>query len=300
MKKKDLTKISKSSNLLFNGVLLTGALLCIIPVLFITIISFSANESIQKFGYLLIPKKFSLEAYKFLWNERAIILHAFFMSVVVTGLGILIGLILTTTLGYSLSRKQYKLRGFLSWLIFIPMIFNGGMVASYVVNANILGLKNTIWAMVLPLAVSSFNVIICKTFFRMTVPDSIIESARIDGATQLRIFSQIVVPVSTPLFATIGIFLAFGYWNDWFLASLYINSRDLVTLQALLTNILKNIQYMATNPTLGVNLQQYQASMPRESARMAIALVTVFPVAMVYPFFQRFFITGLTVGAVKG
>ncbi len=297
---KSLNKITKQSNVLFNIILFLGAFLSIMPVFFITMISLSSNDSIQQFGYQFIPQEFSLSAYKFLWNERFTILHAFWMSIVVTSLGVVIGTALTTTIGYALSRKTYRLKGFLTWLIFIPMIFNGGMVSAYVVNANILGLRNTIWALILPIAVSSFNVIICKTFFRMSVPESIIESSKIDGASQLMIFLRVVVPISKPLLATIGIFLAFGYWNDWFLASLYISDSSLVTLQALLNNILKNIQYLASNPTLGVTLQQYRAMMPAESARMAIALVTVIPIALVYPFFQKYFISGLTVGAVKG
>ncbi len=297
---KSLNKITGNSNRLFNIILIICALCTILPVIFIAIISVSSNTSLQQFGYRFIPKQFSFEAYRFLWNERSMILHAFWMSVLVTSVGILIGTILTTTMGYVLSRKQFRLKGFLSWLIFIPMIFNGGMVASYVVNVNILGLRDTAWVLILPLAVSSFHVIICKTFFRMTVPESIIESAKIDGASQLSVFLRIVVPISKPLFATMGIFLAFGYWNDWFLASLYISNRDLVTLQALLNNILKNIDYMASNPNLGATLQQYRSMIPAESARMAIALVVVIPIACVYPFFQKYFIRGLTVGAVKG
>ncbi len=297
---KSLNKITKQSNVLFNVILFMCAFLSIVPVFFIAMISLSSNDSIQQFGYRFIPQEFSLSAYRFLWNERSTILRAFWMSIVVTSLGVVIGTALTTTIGYALSRKTYRLKGFLTWLIFIPMIFNGGMVSAYVVNANILGLRNTIWALILPIAVSSFNVIICKTFFRMSVPESIIESSKIDGASQLMIFLRVVVPISKPLFATIGIFLAFGYWNDWFLSSLYISDSSLVTLQALLNNILKNIQYLASNPTLGVTLQQYRAMMPAESARMAIALVTVIPIALVYPFFQKYFISGLTVGAVKG
>jgi putative aldouronate transport system permease protein len=174
------------------------------------------------------------------------------------------------------------------------------MVASYVVNSNILGLKNTVWALILPLLVSSFNVVICKTFFKTTVPDSIIESAKIDGASQLNIFTRIVVPISKPVFATIGLFLTFAYWNDWFQSSLYITNAKLYSLQALLNNMQKNIEYLANNPTAGLSLQQYKSMMPTESVRMAIAVVIVLPIACAYPFFQKYFVTGLTIGAVKG
>lgn len=241
-----------------------------------------------------------MSAYEFLWNEKDIIINALGISVLVTVVGTLVGVILTTALGYVLSRPNYKLKGFLTWVVFIPMVFNGGMVASYVVNANILGLKNSIWALILPLAVSSFNVVICKTFFRTTVPDSIIESAKIDGASQLNIFARIVVPISKPVFATIGLFLTFAYWNDWFQSSLYITNSRLTSLQALLNNIQKNIEYLANNPSAGLSIQQYVSQMPTEGVRMAIAVVIVLPIACAYPFFQKYFVTGLTIGAVKG
>jgi putative aldouronate transport system permease protein len=203
-------------------------------------------------------------------------------------------------MGYVLSHPQYKLRNFCNWVVFIPMIFSGGMVANYVVVANLLHLNDTVWCLILPLAVSSFNVIISKTFFRTTIPDSVIESAKIDGASQLTIFSRIVIPISKPVFATIGLFLTFGYWNDWFQSSLYISKSNLVSLQALLNNMMKNLDYIAKNPSAGLSLQQYRNSMPSESVRMAIAVVIVVPIACAYPFFQKYFISGLTIGAVKG
>ena len=214
--------------------------------------------------------------------------------------GTILGLTLTTTMGYVLSRPNYKLKKFFTWVIFIPMIFSGGMVASYVVVANLLGWRNTFLVLTVPLAVSSFNIVITRTFFRTTIPDSIIESAEIDGASQLQTFIRIVLPISKPVLATIGLFLAFGYWNDWFQASLYISDENLVGLQAMLNNILKSIEYFASHPELGVSLTQYKQSMPSETVRMAIAILIVVPIACVYPFFQRYFISGLTVGAVKG
>lgn len=263
-------------------------------------ISVSSEESIRLNGYALWPESFSNSAYMFLWNERGTISHALLISVIVTVIGTVLGVLLTTSMGYVLSRPQYRLRNFFNWVVFIPMIFNGGMVASYVVIANMLHLNDTIWCLILPLAVSSFNVIISKTFFRTTIPDSIIESAKIDGASQLTIFSRIVVPISKPVFATIGLFLTFGYWNDWFQSSLYISKNNLISLQALLNNMMKNLDYIANNPSAGLSLQQYRNSMPSESVRMAIAVVIVIPIACAYPFFQKYFISGLTIGAVKG
>jgi len=295
-----MNRIRPATNAGFNVLFAVLAAVAIIPVIFVFIISISSEESIRLAGYSFIPQSLSASAYKFLWNERGTILGALWISVLVTVTGTALGVALTTMMGYVLSRPNFKLKGFYTWVIFIPMIFNGGMVASYVVNANILGLKNSILALILPLAVSSFNIIVCKTFFKSTIPDSIIESAKIDGASQLRIFTTIVLPISTPVLATIALFLTFGYWNDWFQSSLYISDAKLISLQALLNNMMKSLDYLANNPSAGLSLQQYRNSMPSESVRMAIAVVIVIPIACVYPFFQRYFISGLTIGAVKG
>ena len=295
-----MNRVRPGTNAGFNLLFTLLAAMAIIPVLFVFMISISSEESIRVSGYSFVPQSFSNSAYMFLWNERATILSALWISVLVTVSGTVLGLALTTTMGYVLSRPGFKLKGFYTWVVFIPMIFNGGMVASYVVNANILNMKNTIWALILPLAVSSFNIIVCKTFFSSTIPDSIIESAKIDGASQLRIFGTIVLPISKPVLATIGLFLTFGYWNDWFQSSLYISRAELVSLQALLNNMMKSLDYIANNPSAGLSLQQYRNSMPSESVRMAIAIVIVIPIACAYPFFQKYFISGLTIGAVKG
>ena len=295
-----MNRIKSGTNALFNLVFVVLAAAAILPVVFVFMISISSEESIRQVGYSFFPVEFSSKAYLFLWNERGTIFNALLISVLVTCLGMALGILLTTTMGYSLSRPEFKLKQFYTWVIFIPMLFSGGLVASYVVNANILGLRNSLWVLILPLAVSSYNIVICKTFFKSTIPDGIIESAKIDGATQLRTFVSIVVPISKPLFATIALFLCFGYWNDWFLSSLYISNSKLVSLQALLNNIMRSLEYMANNPTAGVSLQQYKAEMPSESVRMAIAIVIVIPIACAYPFFQKYFISGLTIGAVKG
>ncbi len=294
-----LNQIKKSTNIVFNIIFLILAVMCVIPLLFVFSISITDEEALRTNGYQLIPSVFSGSAYKFLWNERGMILRAAFMSVLVTIVGTLIAIALDTSMGYVVSRRNFKLKKLYTWLIFIPMVFNGGMLASYVVVNNILKLSNTIWALILPLACSSFSVTICRTFFRTTVPDSIVESAKIDGAGQFRIWSQIVMPISKPVIATIGMFAAFGYWNDWFQASLYIQDKNLQTLQSLLNNIQKNIEYIANNPYGGLSLQQYKASMPTESVRMAIAIVIIVPIACTYPFFQKYFISGLTIGSVK-
>lgn len=295
-----LNRIAPATNVVFNIVFVICSLLCILPVVFVIMISLSSEDSLRQFGYQFFPKEFSLEAYVFLFNEGITIVRALGVSLFVTIAGTILGVALTTTMGYVLSRPGYKLNGFLTMVVFIPMIFNGGMIASYVVNIQLLGLKDTLWALIWPIAVSSFNIIICKTFFRTTIPDSVVESAKIDGASQLSIFSKIVLPISKPVLATIGLFLTFGYWNDWFQSSLYISNDKLFSLQALLNRIQRDIEALANNPSAGATLQQYRMNMPKEGSRMAIAVLIIIPIACAYPFFQKYFISGLTIGAVKG
>lgn len=293
-------RIKPQTNYLFNFIFIICAVICIIPVFFVFMISIASEESIRSFGYKFIPDSFSLDAYRFLFKEIDVILRALGISVVVSVIGTVIGLFLTTTMGYVLSRKNFRLNNFFTMVVFIPMIFNGGMIASYVVNTQFLHLKNSVWALILPLCVSSFNIVICRTYFKMNIPDSIIESVQIDGTSQFLIFSKIILPLSKPMLATIALFLTFGYWNDWFQSSLYITNTNLFSLQALLDHIQRNIEVMANNPSLGVTMQQYIRDMPKEGARMAMAIIIIVPIACTYPFFQKYFISGLTVGAVKG
>ena len=298
-----LNRISPVSNVLFNALFLTLALMCFLPIIFIAIISLTDNNVIRTQGYqiFLTAETISADAYSYLWTQRQTILHSLWVSIYVTAIGTVIGVALTTVMGYVLSRTEHKLNNFLTILIFIPMVFGGGMAASYVVTSQVLHLKDTMWVLILPLAVSSWNVTISRTFFRSTIPDSIIESAKIDGASQMTIFTQIVLPISKPVLATIGLFLAFGYWNDWFQAQLYISTDELRSLQSMLNQIQLNVDYLTKNPTaMLTSTSDLKKNMPQESVRMAIAFVVAVPIACVYPFFQKYFISGLTVGAVKG
>lgn len=298
-----LNRIHPVTNALFNVLFIIMALMCFLPIVFIFVISITKSSVIAAGGYKVFVTldEMSLEAYQYLWGQRATILNALKMSVYVTALGTVLGVALTCLMGYVLSRREHKLNNFLTILVFIPMIFGGGMAASFVVNTQILGLKDSFWVLVLPLMVSSFNVTVSRTFFRTTIPDSIIESAKMDGASQWTIFARIVLPISKPVLATIGLFLAFGYWNDWFMAKLYIDSDKLRTLQSMLNSIEANLNYLTKNPTAGLTSSSALAkAMPAESVRMAIAFIVAVPIACIYPFFQKYFISGLTVGAVKG
>ena len=297
-----LNRIHPTTNFLFNLLFLVMALACFLPIIFIFIISITDEAVIRADGYqfYVTAKTVSTDAYTWLWGQKHVILGALWVSVKVTAIGTVLGVALTCLMGYVLSRKEHKLNNFLTMMIFIPMVFGGGLAATYVVNRQVLHLTNTIWALILPLAVSSFNVVISRTFFNSTIPDSIIESARIDGASQGTIFFRIVLPISKPVLATIGLFLAFAYWNDWYQSMLYITEDKLQSLQAMLTAMQKNLEFMTKNPSAGVSQADLIKSMPSEGVRMAIAFVVAVPIACVYPFFQKYFISGLTVGAVKG
>ena len=293
-------RIKPATNAVFTAIFILLAIITFLPVLFVLIISISSEASIAQNGYSFFPTELSLESYAYLWQSKAYIGRAFLNSVGITIVGTIIGLCLTSTLGYVLSRPNYYMKGVYTWMLIIPMLFSGGLVASYMVNTQIYHLKNTYWAMILPGACSTFYVIVMRTFFQTTVPDSIIESGKIDGASQLRIFTQLVLPISLPVIATIGLFLTFNYWNAWYSAMLYIDSnhRDLYPLQYVLISIEKNISFMARNEDFLT--EESMRNLPTETMRMAIVMVVVIPIACSYPFFQRYFVGGLTIGAVKG
>lgn len=296
------TQISKPVNAAFSVLFTVLALSCFVPFLFVVVISLTDHAAIVKNGYQFIPEQWSLQAYKSLFENATSVFNAIFISVTVTVAGTIIGVLMNAVMGYVLSRQRFALRGVYTYLIFIPMLFNGGLTASYLVNTQILHLRNSIWALILPVAVNSFYIIVFRTFFTSTVPEALIESAKIDGASQLRIFFRIVLPISLPVMATCGLFLAFGYWNDWQNAMLYVNSTEkLWPMQYMLMRIEKDIMFLANNPYMtDTTWAALRATLPEDGIRMALVVLTVLPIALVYPFFQKYFISGLTVGAVKG
>ena len=295
-----INRVKPLTNFIFSAIFAILALTCIVPAIFIVIISFSSMDSINQIGYSFKPLSWSLDAYIYLWNNRSMIGTAFLVSVFVTVAGTVVSLFLSAAMGYSLSRSNYKLKGLYTIIVFIPMVFGGGLVATYNVYTSVLHISDSLLVLILPLAVSSFNVIICKTFFKTTIPQSILESAEIDGASQMRTYFTIVLPISKPLLATIGILQSFSYWNDWFLSLMYINNPKLYSLQAVLMSVEKNIEFLAQNAnTMGASVAAYATSMPKEPMRMAMAVIIVVPIACAYPFFQQYFVSGLTIGSVK-
>ena len=296
----EYNKIKKPTNVLFNIILTILSLLSVVPFIFVIIISLTDEQALAMNGYRFIPEKWSLYAYQYIIDAGENIIRSYGVTILVTVLGTLIGLFLTGTYAYALSRKTYAFRSFFTKVITIPMLFSGGMIANYLVMTKVLMLKNTIWALILPLAMNSFNVIVLRTFFKTSIPDSVVESAKIDGASEWRLFFQIVIPMALPGLATIGLFLTLGYWNDWFNAMMYIDDQDWIPLQYLLIKIESSIDWLASNKAMmGVAGIQAAANMPKETIKMAIVVISTLPIIFAYPFFQRYFVNGLTIGAVK-
>ncbi|MBU3878031.1 carbohydrate ABC transporter permease [Faecalicatena sp. AGMB00832] len=293
-------QIKKPTNVLFNIILSILSLLSVIPFIFVIIISFTDENTLAMNGYRFIPEKFSLYAYQYIVSAGENIIRSYGVTILVTVLGTLLGLLLTGTYAYALSRKTYAFKKFFTTMITIPMLFSGGMIANYLIVTKVLMLKDTIWALILPLCLNSFNIIVLRTFFKTSIPDAVVESAKIDGASEWRLFFQIVIPMALPGLATIGLFLTLGYWNDWFNAMMYMDSKKWVPLQYLLIQIESSMDWLASNKSMmGVDGIQAAANLPKETIKMAIVVISTLPIIFAYPFFQRYFVNGLTVGAVK-
>lgn len=305
MKKKKITQVSvrqfnKPVNLIFNIVIAIFALSCILPFLFVVAISVTKESAIMSHGYSFWPSQFSFAGYTFLFGQmKSQILQSLLVTVTVTVSGTILNSSIVSLYAYAISRNNFPFRKFFTIFALITMLFSPGMVATYLVTTNLLHLGDTIFALIVPSMVNVFNIIVMRTFFKRSVPDAIIESARIDGASEMRIFTQIVLPLAVPGVATISLFAALGYWNDWFNALLYIQNDNLIPLQYLLMKIQNNLQYLMQNAVAGAQLQGGLASLPGESARMAIVVVSILPIVISYPFFQRYFVRGLTIGGVK-
>ncbi|MDF0479383.1 carbohydrate ABC transporter permease [Vagococcus sp. PNs007] len=289
---------SKPANIIFTILMALVALTCVFPFIFVIIISFTSEQSITMNGYRLIPSEWSLDGYRYLIEMKGQILQALFISVFVTVVGTIVNVVFTSTYAYAISRNSFPYRRFFTMLALASMLFSAGMVPSYIVMTNMLGLKDSIWALILPMALSPFNIIVMRTFYRRSVPDAIIEAAKIDGASELRTFLQIVLPLSVPGIATISLFAALAYWNDWFNALLYIQSDNLVPLQYLLMKIQGSIDFMMQNTALGAQVTG-GVNIPKEATRMAMVVISTVPIAATYPFFQKYFVGGLTIGGVK-
>ena len=273
------------------------SLCCLIPFLLLIISSFTEDKSIMQYGYSFFPKKWSLDAYIYLFSQGGKIIQAYGISVFVTVLGTLMGVSMTLLLAYPLSRKELPGRNILSFLVLFTLLFNGGLVPSYIMWATVFHMKNTIWALLFPnLMVKAFFVIMARSYFQSSIPLEILESGRIDGASEGKIFSKIVLPLTKPLIATLVLFIGLSYWNDWNNGLIYLTDSSLYSIQNVLNEMIKSIQALSI---MG-GIASSRVTLPSNTVRMAIAVVGTLPLLIVYPFLQKGFVRGIVVGGVKG
>lgn len=290
--------ISRKASIALNTMFITYSLICIIPFVLVIAVSFTDEKSLLINGYSFFPKKLSLHAYEYLYTTGAAIIRAYGITIFNTIVGTIGSVLVISLFAYPLSRKDFKYKKLFSIFVFITMIFNGGLVPWYFVYSNVLHLKNNLLIYILPHLMSVWYVMIMRTFFSTSVPDSLIESARIDGAGEFRTFFKIVLPISLPGLATVALFNSVTIWNDYWIPLVFITQSKLYNLQYSMYSALLSAQYLAENSDkiAGIDI----SSVPVETVRMAMCIVAIGPIALVYPFFQKYFVKGLTVGAVKG
>lgn len=292
------SKKEKAADKILTLLFILLALFCVVPILYILSASLSDEIQLTKEGYSLLPRGFSLEAYKYILESPKPIINAYGVTILVTLGGTAVSLLVTTMLAYVIARKDFKIGSVFAFMIFFSMLFNGGLVPTYIMLTKYYHLKDTIWALIFPYIIMPWHVFLMKGFLA-DIPTSLIEAAKIDGAGEVKTFFKIIVPISKPALATVGLFIAFTYWNDWYQSMLYIDSPDINSLQFYLYRIMNNIQYLSTSMQAG-NISIDIASLPSETARMALCILAAGPMLVVFPFFQKYFVKGLTVGAVKG
>ena len=289
---------SKTFNRIATFLLSVIVIITILPIILLVLASVSEEASLLQYGYSFFPKKFSLDAYYYMIRQGALISRAYGVSLLVTVAGTALSLMITTTLAYPMSRKNFRFRGVLSFFVFFTMLFNGGIVPSYIMWTRFFHIKNTLWALIVPnYLVSAFNVILVKNFYQNNIPDALIEASQIDGASESRIFYSVMLPLAKPVIATICLFAGLCYWNDWTNGLYYVDNEKLYSIQLLLMKIMNNIQALKMNSSL---LGAGAVELPGTSVRMAIAFIGILPILLVYPFIQKHLVEGVVIGAVKG
>lgn len=299
--KSRLNKVSIPVEILLSLTIGLFCLICIVPFIFVAIISFSSEESIRQIGFSFTPVEWSLQAYQYvidlgdqLWRSY---FNSFFITIVGTGISVLMCILYS----YALFRVDFKYRKFFTFFAFFTMLFGGGLAPTYMVCKNMLGLSDNYAALIVPALVNPFNIIIMRTFFQSSVPTELIEAAAIDGSGEYNTLFRIITPIAKPGIATIALLNALGYWNEWFIAMLYIRDAKYIPLQYLLMKMQNQVDFLVKNSSvIGAEVAKIMGTLPKESLRMALVVLIVLPIACAYPFFQRYIISGLTVGSVKG
>ncbi len=289
---------SKSFNRVATIILTFLVIVTLLPIVLLVIASFTKEQVLVQNGYTFFPKALSLDAYYYMVKQGAVIVRSYGVSFLVTVLGTVMSVAVTTTLAYPMARKSFRYKNVLSFFVFFTMLFNGGIVPSYIMWSRFFHIKNTIWALIIPnYMVTAFNVILVKNFYQNNVPDALVEAAQIDGASELKTFYRIMFPLSRPVVATISLFTGLCYWNDWTNGLYYVDNEKLFSIQLLLMKIMNNIQALKANTAL---MGTGTVELPGTSVRMAMAFVGILPILIVYPFVQKYLVEGVVIGAVKG
>ena len=276
-------------------------LFCLLPLVLVVVVSFSSKESVETIGCSFRPLSLSLEGYRYVLSYGSQLVSSYLVTIFVTVVGTALGLLLMSMYAYALSKKDFRLRGFLSVFIVVPMLFSGGQLATYMVYTSVYHLKDSLWVLILPMTVTAMNIVILRTYIQSSIPESLSEAALIDGAGEYRILFGIILPLMKPALAAVGFMMATTYWNDWYNGLLYISSSDRTPLQLLLVRIQNNLNFILQTAKLtGSKLADAQKNIPQLPATMAVVVTVIGPIILAYPFFQKYLVKGLTVGSVKG
>ena len=287
---------SKVGQVILNLIFILLCVAAVAPFLLLISSSLTEEATLIREGYNFFPRKFSFESYQYLLGSAEKMTRGYGITVLVTVLGTSIGCLCTLLLAYPLSRKEFPLRGIMSFIVFFCMLFNGGLVPSYMMWTQTFHIKNTIWALIFPsLLMNGFYINMMRSYFKANIPDALVEAARLDGAGEYLTLWKVVIPLSVPMVATMALMQGLAYWNDWNNSLYYITNEKLFSIQAILNTIISNVQFLATNTEAAAGM-----TLPSVGIRMAIAVVGIIPILCIDPFFQKFFVKGIVVGGVKG
>lgn len=292
----------KAETVIINLLFCLFSLCFIVPFLYVISISISNEELMNTYGYKLIPKELDFTGYKYVFNNMEQIIDSYKVTGFTSILGTILGLLIMSMAAYPIALKDFCFRRPITFMIFFTMIFGGGLIPSYILNTQYLGLRDSVWVYIIPSLANAWNIIVLKTFFQ-GLPVSCIESARLDGASELRVFFQIILPLSKPALASVGLLTLLTRWNDWYTCLIYIESKELYSLQFLLQKILMDAEFVnniARNIPGGMIDVGSLMQVPTESVRFAMCIIAAGPMLVIFPFFQRYFTRGLTIGSVKG
>ena len=295
MKKEKLTV----GRLITHLFVILFSLACLYPFLMVIGGSLMTNAEATAEGFKVIPKEITFASYKMIWANKKLILNGYRITLMVTFLGTVLSVLVNGMMGYVLSRRHMPGRTLLNVYVLITMLFNGGMVPWYIVCSRYLHLKDSIWALIFPILINAWNIFLVRNYFT-GVPEELWESGKLDGASEFKIFSRIYLPLAKPVMATITLFAALGYWNDWWLGLMLIEKMELQPLQMLLRSMMANIQFLQTMSQQSSEVQAMLASVPGDGVKMAMVVITTGPIILLYPFLQKYFMKGIMVGAVKG